>query len=112
MFYTVTEKWDWWHTNEIRVDIHNFLDKLETQGKFLRNHKNERSVYNADGSPTKIFSNLESAEEYIAFISKLNPTSTIINQFETKNELMIYLNSVTDSTHNPESGPSIEDHFR
>ena len=112
MFYTVTEKWDWWHTDDIRVDIHNFLDTLEAQGKFLRNHKQERSVYDSDGSPTKIFASQEAAEEYIKFISNLNPTSTTINQFNTKDELMAYLNSVTDVAHNPDPGPKLEDHFR
>lgn len=107
-FVTVTEKWGPpWHTDEIRTDIHRKLDSMQVSGKFITCPLNnyDRSTYNTDGSPTKTFTSVDSANEYIQFISNLNPISVTINVFQDLDSCIAYLKTVTDPNHVGHASP-------
>jgi hypothetical protein len=111
MFVTVTEIWDYWHTDDQRIEIHDFLDIMEQDGKFIRCmlDPENRSTYNGNGAPTKTFTSLDSANEYIGFYKNWQPpVNMIINTFNTKEECISYLESVTGREYTPEPGPQHE----
>ena len=107
MFVTVTEIWDHWHTDDQRILIHDFLDSMEQDGKFIRSLLNgDRSTYNANGAPTKTFTSIEAADEYIAFYQTWKaPVEMIVKSFDTREDYIKYVMSVTSDQHTPEPGP-------
>jgi hypothetical protein len=73
-FYTFHEKWFHDHTPEFRMRLHLWLDDRQRSGDFVHNRiTGDRSVYSADGSPTKIFTSREAAEAYQRFLLEWNP---------------------------------------
>ena len=115
IFYTITEKWNYNHTNEFRILLHLQLDRMEAQGKFVKNKiNNDRSVYDIEGSPTKIFTSEQAANEYIDWLKKYHDEfETIIKKFESEADLNDYLNSIHDVNHfkKTDSGPSQEEKY-
>ena len=74
----VTEKWDWWHTDEHRKELWAKLDEMRKQGKTSYTDNGTYSHYAEDGSPTKYFRDMEAAEEYMNWLSKWNPVSLTV----------------------------------
>jgi hypothetical protein len=113
MFYTVSEKWSYNHDNDFRVLIHFKLDEMEKNGQFIINTlNNDRSVYQKDGSPVKIFTSLEAANDYIDWIKTYHtPTSMTIDSFPNEQDLNSFLKSIMSLENNVESGPTNEDHI-
>jgi hypothetical protein len=107
MFVTVTEIWDYSHTDDQRILIHNQVDKMQAEGKFILSLVNNgRSVYNAAGSPTKTFTSIEAANEYIAFYQTWKPpVEMIVKSFDTQEDYLVYIKLVADSTYTPDPGP-------
>lgn len=105
MFVTVKETWNYDHGNDRRLLIHQKLNKMEADKKFIR-FGDQRSVYDFDGSPTKTFNSLESANEYIDFFHDWQaPVSMIIKLFDNEQDYIEYLTSVTDLNHVTSGGP-------
>jgi len=105
MFVTVTEKWDYDHGNDRRLLIHQKLNEMQAVGKFIR-FGDQRSVYDFDGSPTKTFNSLDSANEYIDFFHDWQaPVNMIIKLFDNEQDYIEYLTSVTDSNYVTLGGP-------
>jgi len=105
MFVTVTEKWDYDHGNDRRLLIHQKLNEMQAVGKFIR-FDDQRSVYDFDGSPTKTFNSLDSANEYIDFFHDWQaPVNMIIKLFDNEQDYIEYLTSVTDSNYVTLGGP-------
>lgn len=106
MFVTVTERWNYDHTDQQRIDLHNKLDQMKSEGKFILAPSGDRSVYNSNGSPTKTFTNIDAAKEYIAFYDLWQPpVSMTINSFDNNIDYLAYLESVTDLNFIGEPGP-------
>ena len=82
MTISVTEKWDYPHTPEQRAVFHKLLHEMHVAGRMfpasLDPNNWSYSTYADDGSPTKVFVDLESAQEYIRYVANLNPVSMTI----------------------------------
>lgn len=82
MTVSVTEKWDYTHTVEQRTVFHHKLGEMWQEGRMFPAVTDPAawsfSTYAEDGSPTKVFLDLKSAQEYIDFVANLNPVSMTI----------------------------------
>ena len=108
MLVTVTELWSYNHTDQQRLAIHTKLDQMKNEGKFVLVPFGPlgRSVYTERGEPTKTFTSLDAAKEYIAtYDSWEPPIKLIINSFNTVTEYKAYLESVTDADYVGHPGP-------
>jgi hypothetical protein len=110
MIVAVTETWHHNIDDTETIKLHFKLDEMEASGKFLRHSNNERSIYNSDGSPTKLFSSMEAAEEYIAYQSVYGPASTTVKAFDNNADLLAYLETLNDVSAQRNAGPSVEAH--
>lgn len=110
-FYTVTEKWTYDHTNEFRMLIHFKLDSMEAAGDFVRNRiTGDRSVYDTDGSPTKIFTSRRAAQDYESWLRQTqNPAAIVIREWPDQEALDAFLVTVRDPDHQAHVGPTEEE---
>lgn len=113
MFYTVSEKWSYNHDNDFRILLHFKLDEMEKNGQFIKNKlTNDRSLYQKDGSPIKIFVSLEAANDYINWIKTYHmPDSMTIDSFSNEEDLNSFFKSIMSLELNRESGPNNKDHI-
>lgn len=110
-FYTFTEKWYHDHTHEFRMRLHFKLDEMQQSGDFVRNRiTGDRSVYASDGSPTKIFTSLEAAEEYRAFLLEWNPPPVFtVQEWQDLDSVTEYLHEIRDPNVQVGTGPTEEE---
>jgi len=115
MFYTVSEKWSYDHDNDFRILLHFKLDEMEKTGQFILNKLNgdiNRSLYQKDGSPIKIFVSLEAANDYINWIKTYHtPDSMTIDSFSNEEDLNSFFKSNTSSEYNRDPEPNNKDHI-
>ena len=110
MYYTVTEKWLYNHTNEFRIRLHFKLDDMQAAGDFVRNSiTGDRSVYDSDGSPTKIFTSRRAAEEYESWLrQEHDPAAIVIREWPDQESLDAFLVTVRDPDLQAHEGPTEE----
>lgn len=85
-YVIVTEVWDKDHTDEQRSWFHDKLQEMLKEGKFIRVIDNTGLLSNSLYFPSlenceyveKRFKDVESAQEYIDFVSNLQPVSMTI----------------------------------
>lgn len=85
-YVTVTEVWNYDHTDEQRNGFHNKLQEMLAQGKFIQVKDHTGLLSNSLYFPSledceyvvKRFKDVESAQEYVDFVSNLNPVSMTI----------------------------------
>jgi hypothetical protein len=107
-FYTFREKWFHDHTPEFRMRLHLWLDDRQRSGDFVRNRiTGDRSVYSADGSPTKVFTSREAAEQYQAFLLEWNPSPVFtIQEWPDLDAVTEHLSEIRDPNFEGGTGPT------
>ena len=110
-YYTFKEKWFHDHTPEFRMRLHFKLDDMQASGDFVRNRiTGDRSVYDSDGSPTKIFTSREAAEEYQRFLLEWNPPPVFtIQEWPDIDAVTEHLHEVRDPDFQGGVGPTEEE---
>lgn len=107
MFIAVSEHWSIVHDNTQRLKLHEYLDQLETSNEFVRvNANGDRSVYDSDGAPTKVFKNFNTVLNYLQFLNEhMGLGEFVVRTFATQNELDIFLTSIQDHNYPRDIGP-------
>ena len=97
MFATVTEHWINTHTEEESAIIAKKNPELVESGALLPNKETGYDAYfKADGSPVRVFTSKEAAEEYVEFYKSMNPRSLDIDLYETEEALNAFLASIKE----------------
>jgi hypothetical protein len=88
-YVKVIEVWDYDHTEEQRSWFHNKLQEMLKDGRFIQVIDHTGLLSNSLYFPSlenceyvvKRFRDVQSAQEYITFVSNLNPVSMTIEPF-------------------------------
>jgi hypothetical protein len=107
-YYTFHEQWFHDHTPEFRMRLHLWLDERQRWGDFVRNEiTGDRSVYDSNGSPTKIFTSRRAAEEYQAFLLEWNPPPVFtMQEWSDMDTVTAHLHTVRDPDFEGGVGPT------